>query len=190
MSAALVMLLGLGTAGAGIGEQTWQGGQGSRTWTPSLSTTTTRYELGAGESTIDLRPLVAQLASPAPTPTPAPTPSVAPAPGASASPVPTPTAPPAPPVVPVPTVPQQIEIQQGAGEMTIIVPVGANAQLRAESTFGDVQVRSDLPGGVSERDRGNEDGPGETLTVNLGSGSPTVIIRADMTFGQITIQEG
>ncbi|WP_353951025.1 PspC domain-containing protein [Knoellia sp. S7-12] len=205
MSVALVMILGLGTAVAGVGEQTWNGGQGTRTWTPSLSAMTTRYEHGAGETTIDLRPLADQLANPsqAPVPEPTPAPSVAPAPsapapGTTASPVPTrtptptptPTTAPTAAVAPVPTVPQRIEIRQGAGEMRIIVPEGANAQIHATTTFGEVQVRGDLPGGVSDRDRGDEDGPSETLTLNVGSGTPTIIIRAEMTFGQITIQEG
>ncbi|MFC7486463.1 PspC domain-containing protein [Knoellia sp. CPCC 206453] len=182
MSVALIVMLGLGTAGAAVGDESWGNGQGTRTWTPSLSTTTTRFELGAGETTVDLRPLVTQLANPttippAPTPAPTPSPSVAPSPSVSA-----PGA--------AATIPQQIEIKQGVGEMTIIVPAGANAQIRAHTMFGDVQVRGDLPGGVSARDRGDEDGPSETLTVNLGTGAPTIIVRADITAGQITIQEG
>lgn len=197
MSVALIVMLGLGTAGAALGEDSWGNGQGTRTWIPSMSGTTTRFELGAGETTIDLRPLVDQLANPsqAPVPEPTPAPSVAPAPsapapGATASPVPPPTAVPTVPVAPLPTVPQRIEIKQGAGEMTIIVPEGANARLHATTTFGEVQVRGGLPGGVSDRDRGDADGPSETLTLKVGSGTPTIIIRAEMTFGQITIQEG
>ena len=31
---------------------------------------------------------------------------------------------------------------------------------------------------------------GETLSLDLGTGTPTVIVRADITVGQITIQEG
>lgn len=196
MSVALIMILGLGTAGAAVGEDTWGNGQGTRSWIPSLSTTTTRYELGAGETTVDLRPLVNQLADPTALPTPSPTasssgaPSPSPsAPGATVPPVASPTATPSAPVAGTVT-PQQIEIKQGVGEMRIIVPAGANAQIRAHSSFGDVQVVGDLPGGVSSRDRGEEDGPSETLTVNLGTGTPTIIIRADITAGQITIQEG
>jgi len=190
MSVALVFIVGLGTAGAAI-DDSWGNGQGTRTWVPSLSATTTRFELGAGETTVDLRPLVAQLADPTrlPAPVPLPVPSVAPSAGV----VPTPSV--APTVAPTPgaggaTIPQQIEITQGVGEMTIIVPAGANAQIRARTTFGDVQVRGDLPGGVSARDRGDEDGPSETLTVNVGSGTPTITVNATITAGQITIQEG
>ena len=74
--------------------------------------------------------------------------------------------------------------------MTIIVPEGANAQIRGHVSFGDVEVRGDLPGGVSARDRGDEDGPSETVTVNVGTGVATIIVRADITAGKITIQEG
>lgn len=183
MSATLILILGLGTAGAAVGENTWDKGQGTRTWVPSLSTTVSRYELSAGDTTLDLRPLVEQLAAPAPTPAPSVTPSPsgtpspsAPTPGATAS--------------AVPMVPQSIEVDQAAGEMRIIVPEGANAQIIAKSAFGEVQVRGDLPAALSDRDRGDTDGPSETITVNVGSGTPTIIVRADITFGQITIQEG
>ncbi|EAP97315.1 hypothetical protein JNB_17633 [Janibacter sp. HTCC2649] len=188
MSVVLVMILGLGTAVAAVGEDTWGNGQGTRTWIPSLSTTTTRFELGAGETTVDLRPLVNQLANPTglpPVATPVPTPSPNASPSPSVAPSPSASAPGA-----AATIPQQIEIKQGVGEMTIIVPAGANAQIRARSSFGDVVVRGDLPAGVSTRDQGNDDGPSETLTVNVGTSSPTIIIRADITAGQITIQEG
>lgn len=191
-SAALVLILGLGTAGAAIGDDAWGNGQGSRTWTPTVSTTVARYQLGAGETTLDLRPLVDQLASPMPTPSLAPTASSAPTPGASTDPAPTPSlvAPTAPTAPTAPVLPQQIEVSQGAGEMRIIVPEGANARIIAKSTFGEVQVRGDLPQTLSDRDRGDTDGPSETMTVNVGSGTPTIIVRADMRFGQITIQEG
>lgn len=189
MSATLVLILGLGTAGAAVGEDTWGNGQGTRTWTPALSTTVSRYELGAGQTTLDLRPLVTQLESPTPAPSVAPSPTV-PTPGATASPVPTPTAPTTPTAPAAPLVPQQIEVTQGAGEMRIIVPEGANARIVAKSTFGEVELRGDLPGTLSDRDRGDTDGPSETMTVNVGSGTPTIIVRADMRFGQITIQEG
>ena len=152
MSVALVMILGLGTAVAGVGEQTWGGGQGTRTWIPSLSTTTTRYEHGAGETTIDLRPARSpQLASSGTDPgaerrslTDAPAPSATrrrlrrrhPRRRRSHGPGP-----------PVPTVPQQIEIEQGAGEMTIIVPDGANAQIRATSTSARSRSAATCPAG-------------------------------------------
>ncbi|KGN37557.1 PspC domain-containing protein [Knoellia subterranea] len=205
MASALVLILGLGTAGAAIGEETLSNGQGSRTWVPSLSTTNSVYELGAGESTLDLRPLVDQLAAPqpapsvAPTPSTVPTPSLAPAPAPTDSPsagaTPAPTVAPSASAVPAPSaaqplVPQRIEARQGAGEMRIIVPRGANVRIVARSDFGEVVVRGDLPGAFSDRDNGNNNGPSETVTVNVGGAAPTIIVRADMRFGQITIQEG
>ena len=74
--------------------------------------------------------------------------------------------------------------------MSIIVPPGATAQIRARADFGEVRVLGDLPDGLSDRDNGTDDGPSETLTLSLGSGAPSVTVRADITFGQITIKEG
>ena len=81
-------------------------------------------------------------------------------------------------------------VDQGAGEMVIIIPPGANARITARADFGEVRVLGDLPGGVSDRDTGDTDGPSETVSLNLGTGAPAVTVRADITFGQITIQEG
>lgn len=168
LSAALITVLGLGVAGAGIVEQSWEGDRGIRTWTPTASTTTQHFDHSAGSTTVDLRPLFASLVPPA-------------QPSAPTMPV--------PPAGPVPA-PQDIDIEQGVGEMTIIVPPGVDAQIRARAGLGEVRVVGDLPEGVSDRDNGSQDGPSETLTLSLGSGSPTVIVRADITVGSITIQEG
>lgn len=173
LSASLVTILGLGVGGAGIVETAWEGDRGMRTWTPSASTTIQHFDHSAGTTTIDLRPLFASLGT-----SPSPSPDVSPSP----QPPPAPT----PPAV----APQELDIEQGIGEMTIIVPPGANAQIRARTEFGEVRVVGNLPEGVSNRDNGGQDGPSETLTLNLGSGAPTVIVRADITAGQITIQEG
>jgi phage shock protein PspC (stress-responsive transcriptional regulator) len=185
LSAILVLILGLGTVGAAVGEDAWGNGQGTRTWTPVPSSTVARYELGAGQSTLDLRTLVAQLA--VATPSVAPSASATPSPSPSAA---APSAPSAPAALPAPTVPQQVEVTQGAGEMRIIVPRGASARITATSTFGEVTLDGDLPGVLSDRDRGDTDGPSETMVVNLGTGTPTVIVDATIRFGQITIQEG
>lgn len=156
LSALLVMVLGLGVAGAGIVEQSWDGDRGIRTWTPTASTTAQQFGHSAGSTTIDLRPLFASLASP---------------------------------TRPVAT-PQNVDIEQGLGEMTIIVPPGVDAQIRARAGLGEVRVLGNLPDGVSNRDNGGQDSVSETLTLTLGSGAPTVIVRADITAGSITIQEG
>ena len=74
--------------------------------------------------------------------------------------------------------------------MTIIVPSGVDARIRARAEFGEVRVVGNLPEGISDRDSGGNEGPGETLSLDLGTGTPTVIVRADITVGQITIQEG
>lgn len=209
LSAALVGILAISAVGAGVGEQVWDGEQGIRTWTPALSSTTTTYRHGAGETTLDLRPLVDSLADPgdrpgsSPNPTPSatpsisPTPGITPTPGASASPSTSPTALPAPTVtvtesvsIAEPAVPQRIEVRQGAGELTIIVPEGANAEIRGKASFGEVDVRGNLPDGHSDRRDGTNDGPSETRTLTLGSGAPTLIVNAELTFGQIIIQEG
>lgn len=195
LSAGLVLLLGLGTTAASVGEQTLEGERGNRTWVPTVSASATSYDHGAGRTTLDLRSLFAELTtvpvpptpSAAPTPTPAPSASGLPAP--TATPAPTP-APPAPTAPAAPVVPQQITVDQGAGEMVIIVPPGANARITARADFGEVRVLGDLPGGVSDRDTGDTDGPSETVSLNLGTGAPAVTVRADITFGQITIQEG
>jgi hypothetical protein len=70
------------------------------------------------------------------------------------------------------------------------VPRGASARITATSTFGEVTLDGDLPGVLSDRDRGDTDGPSETMVVNLGTGTPPVIVDATNRFGQITIQEG
>lgn len=166
LSAALVIILGFGVGTAGIVESSWEGDRGFRTWTPTVSTTAQRFDHGAGRTTIDLRPLFASL--------PAPTPSTPPGtPGSEPSPA-----------------PQDLDIEQGAGEMTILVPPGANARIRARAELGEVRVVGDLPDGFSNRDDGRSDGPGESLSLDLGTGTPDVTIRADITVGQITIQEG
>ncbi|CAN7336861.1 PspC domain-containing protein [Knoellia sp. LjRoot47] len=166
LSAILVMILGVGVGTAGIVEGNWEGDRGVRTWTPSISTTTQHFDHSVGRATIDLRPLFASLAAPVPSGGPSAT-------------------------LPDPTVaPQELDIEQGAGEMTIIVPSGASAQIRAKAEFGEVRVVGDLPEGISDRDDGGNDGPSETLSLSVGSGAPDVIVRADITVGQITIQEG
>jgi phage shock protein PspC (stress-responsive transcriptional regulator) len=187
MSAGLVVLLGLGATAATVGEQTLEGDRGTRTWTPVLSQSPTSYSHGAGRTTLDLRPLFAGLAAPPAEPTPSVAPTAPGLPAPTATPTPTPS-PPAAPVVPA--LPQEITVEQGAGELTIIVPPGATAQIRARADFGEVQVLGDLPDGLSSRDNGDNDGPSETVTLRLGSGAPTVTVRADITFGQITIKEG
>ena len=167
LSAALVTILGVGVGTAGIVETSWEGDRGVRTWTPSATTTTQHFDHSVGRATIDLRPLFASLSAPAPS-------------GGTV---------PAPPSG-QPVAPQDLDIEQGAGEMTILVPAGAHAQIRARAEFGEVRVVGNLPEGISNRDDGSTDGPGETLSLNLGAGAPAVIVRADITVGQITIQEG
>ncbi len=185
LSAGLVLLLGLGATAAAVGEQTFEGDRGTRTWTPVLSESATSYSHGAGRTTLDLRPLFASLTTPPAAPTPPPAPSASGLPAPTATPTPTAPTPPA-----APAVPQDITVEQGAGEMLIIVPPGATAQIRARAGFGEVRVLGDLPDGISARDDGTDDGPSETLTLSLGSGAPSVTVRADITFGQITIKEG
>ena len=169
LSAALVTILGIGVGAAGIVEGNWEGDRGVRTWTPSATTTTQHFDHSVGRATIDLRPLFASLAVPA-TPSPSGGPALTP--------------------LGQPVAPQDLDIEQGAGEMTIIVPAGASAQIRAKAEFGEVRVVGNLPEGISDRDDGGNDGPGETLSLDLGAGAPAVIVRADITVGQITIQEG
>lgn len=164
LSATLVAILGVGVGTAGIVESSWEGDRGVRTWTPTASTTAQEFDHSVGRTTIDLRPLFASIAArPAPSGGSVPDPAVA---------------------------PQDLDIEQGAGEMTILVPAGANAQVRARAGFGEVRVLGNLPEGISNRDAGRNDGPSETLSLDLGTGAPDVIVRADITVGQITIQEG
>ncbi|MFW5469231.1 PspC domain-containing protein [Knoellia sp. CPCC 206435] len=184
LSAGIVLLLGLGATAASVGEQTFEGGRGERTWVPTVTTSGTSYEHGAGRTTLDLRSLFAELSTPPAPPTPSPAPGASVLPAPTASPAPAPTAPAAP------AAPQEITVEQGAGEMLILVPPGANARITARADFGEVRVLGDLPGGLSDRDTGIDDGPSETVSLNLGTGAPTVTVRADITFGQITIQEG
>ncbi len=167
LSAALVTVLGLGVGAAGIVESEWEGDRGIRIWTPTATTTTQNFDHSVGRTTVDLRPLFASLAAPTPSAGPGATP---------------------PPGLPV--APQDLDIEQGAGEMTIIVPSGVDARIRARAEFGEVRVVGNLPEGISDRDSGGNEGPGETLSLDLGTGTPAVIVRADITVGQITIQEG
>ncbi len=129
-------------------------GVGDRTWTPVPATGTTSFELGAGDATLDL----SRLAATSPTPAPSAT---------------TPTA----------TTAQQVNVQMGAGELTIVVPPGLDVRVDASVGFGDITHTGGV-GGTTETT-----GSDRSTSTLIGAEPVEVVVDAQLGLGQITIQE-
>lgn len=83
--------------------------------------------------------------------------------------------------------PQSIEVNMGAGELTILVPDGLDARVDASVGFGEI---SHIGGtGASTVTSGNSGGPDQKQTVRVGDTPVQVIVDAELGLGQITIKE-
>jgi hypothetical protein len=130
---------------------------GTRTWTPERVAGQMEYSLGVGNATLDLSRL-ATTSSQDPE-----------------------------------TVPRiEIEAQVGLGELTVVVPEDVDARIVAESGTDDVRNTANLPRTPSPI----QSLFGSWLPVNSastdtdvvsGDGNPTVLVRAEIGAGQITI---
>ena len=81
------------------------------------------------------------------------------------------------------TVPQRVEVEMGAGDLTILVPNALDTRVDASVGFGDITHRGGIGNSsdVSGSDR-------STSTV-IGEQPVEVIVDAQLGLGQITIQE-
>jgi hypothetical protein len=130
---------------------------GTRTWTPEAVAGQVEYTLGIGDATLDLSRL-------------ATTSSQDPA-----------------------TVPRiEIEARVGLGELTVVVPEGVDARIVADSGSDDVRNAANLPRTPPPVQSLPTtwvpvDGASTDLDVVSGDGTPTVLVRAEIGAGQLTI---
>jgi hypothetical protein len=82
------------------------------------------------------------------------------------------------------TTPQTIEVDMGAGELTILVPDGLDARIDANVGFGAVRHT-----GATVTEVDESAGPGVSQSVTIGDTPVEVVIDAELGLGQITIQE-
>jgi phage shock protein PspC (stress-responsive transcriptional regulator) len=83
--------------------------------------------------------------------------------------------------------PQTIEVNMGAGELTILVPDGLDARVDASVGFGEIRHIGGT--GTSTDTSGNSGGQDQKKTVRVGDTPVQVIVDAELGLGQITIQE-
>ncbi len=80
--------------------------------------------------------------------------------------------------------PQRLVVEMGAGDLTILVPEGVDAQVDAAVGFGSiVQHHAD---GTTAPD---STGPDRQVTTTVGDGPTQVLVDAQLGFGQIIIEE-
>lgn len=82
------------------------------------------------------------------------------------------------------TTPQTIEVDMGAGELTILVPPGLDARVDAQVGFGSIRHTGSTVTGVDE-----SSGSDRSTSVTIGDTPVEVVIDAELGLGQITIQE-
>lgn len=82
------------------------------------------------------------------------------------------------------TTPQTIEVDMGAGELTILVPEGLDAQIDANVGFGSIRHT-----GPTVTDVNENSGADRSTSMTIGDTPVEVIIDAELGLGQITIQE-
>ena len=80
--------------------------------------------------------------------------------------------------------PQTIEVDMGAGELTILVPEGLDARIDANVGFGSIRHTGSTVTDVDENS-----GPDRSTSMTIGDTPVEVIIDAELGLGQITIQE-
>ncbi|MEO7421523.1 MAG: PspC domain-containing protein [Ornithinibacter sp.] len=82
------------------------------------------------------------------------------------------------------TTPQRISVEMGAGDLTIIVPTGADARIEANVGFGSIRHTGSGVVGVNE-----SSGSDRSTSTVIGDEPVLVIIDAQLGLGQITIEE-
>ncbi|HSF98331.1 MAG TPA: PspC domain-containing protein [Ornithinibacter sp.] len=82
------------------------------------------------------------------------------------------------------TTPQTIEVDMGAGELTILVPEGLDARIDANVGFGSIRHTGSTVTDVDENA-----GTDRSTSVTIGDTPVEVVIDAELGLGQITIQE-
>lgn len=82
------------------------------------------------------------------------------------------------------TTPQRISVEMGAGDLTIVVPSGADARIEANVGFGSIRHTGSGVVGVSE-----SSGSDRSTSTVIGEEPVLVIIDAQLGLGQITIEE-
>lgn len=85
------------------------------------------------------------------------------------------------------TSPQTVEVDMGAGELTILVPDGLDARIDASVGFGEIRHIGGAT--VSTGTSQNSGGPDQKTTVTVGDTPVQVIVDAELGLGQITIEE-
>jgi phage shock protein PspC (stress-responsive transcriptional regulator) len=81
------------------------------------------------------------------------------------------------------TAPQLVNVQMGAGELTILVPKGLDTRVDASVGIGDITHRGGI-GGTTE-----SNGRDRSTSTIIGDQPVEVIVDAELGLGQITIQE-
>ena len=56
--------------------------------------------------------------------------------------------------------------------------------------MGNIEIQDSLPGAGLANDQSDRNGPGLQRTVSIGAGAPTIVVDAELRFGEITIKEG
>jgi phage shock protein PspC (stress-responsive transcriptional regulator) len=82
------------------------------------------------------------------------------------------------------TAPQTIEVDMGAGELTILVPEGLDARIDANVGFGSIRHSGSTVTDVNENS-----GADRSTSMTIGDTPVDVIVDAELGLGQITIQE-
>ena len=85
---------------------------------------------------------------------------------------------------PVSTTPQEISVEMGAGDLTILVPAGLDARVDASVGFGSIRHS-----GGSVADVNESSGTDRSTTTVIGDQPVQVVVDAQLGLGQITIQE-
>jgi hypothetical protein len=80
--------------------------------------------------------------------------------------------------------PQEIRVEMGAGELTILVPEGLDARVDASVGIGSIRHTGSSVVGVNE-----SSGTDRSTSTVLGDEPVQVVVDADLGLGQITIQE-
>lgn len=84
---------------------------------------------------------------------------------------------------PAATTPQEVTVQMGAGDLTIVVPNGLDVRVDASVGFGDITHRGGIGGST------DTSGSDRSTSTVIGDQPVQVVVDAQLGLGQITIQE-
>ena len=82
------------------------------------------------------------------------------------------------------TTPQEIRVDMGAGDLTILVPQGLDARVDASVGIGSIRHTGSTGVGVTE-----SSGTDRSTSTLIGDEPVQVVVDAELGLGQITIQE-